>query len=93
MTVAEFYDRVESFTEDERVEWCSKMIKLMCRLSLENLNTFQETWNPDSKGLKWFFAEQAKLFKICIRLEWSPVGEAVRHVDGLLPLFLETELV
>jgi hypothetical protein len=91
MNLQDVIDKVDDFTEDERVEYLTKVFDILCPISMKTMSEFQVTWNG-SRGFEEFVKEQNKQIKMCIKLECSEVGKIVREKLKLPVITLETEL-
>ena len=91
MTIQEVFDKIDGFSEEERVEVLPKLVKLFCPVSQKSLVEFQSMWNPD-KPFNEFVEAQNKVFKDCIKLETSDVGDIVRETLGLTKLEMTMEV-
>lgn len=93
MTVKEVYDNMDDLTDEQREEHLLNLSKQFCKVSIGELQTFQNNWDyTKANGMAAFFAEQAKIIKKCINLEISDFGRTVRATLGLEPLTWETEI-
>lgn len=95
MNLQNVLDKIDDFTEEERIEYLTKVFDMFCPISTKTIMNFQNEWgektypNYDFEG---FIKEQNKQIKMCIKLECSEVGKIVRKTLNLTPITLETEL-
>lgn len=91
MKIKEFIEKVDGFTEDERVEYIPKVVELLSVVSRGELMLFQRDWDP-SRGFEEFVKEQNKKIKMCLEIECTDAGSSVREVFKLAPITMEAEI-
>jgi len=90
LSVEEIINKMDNFSEEERVKFLGALSKQFCYLSRNTLMDFQRNWNTDKKSYEQFIKEQNKVFRSCVEIEISETGDIVRTALGLDQLTLDT---
>ena len=90
MTIKDFLEQFETWVDNDRGQ-IAPLFKLLCPCSVEQLRQFQGSWDC-SRPYDEFVAEQNTQIRECVEMELSPLGVAVREMNGLSPLTEETEI-
>lgn len=91
MTVKEVCEKLDLFTDDERIKYVGALWKLLSQVSREALMEFERNWDG-TKGFTEFIKAQAQEIRRCIVLEICQLGQTVRMLEGLPVLMWETEV-
>jgi hypothetical protein len=92
MTLKEIIEKMDGFTEDERVQYLPKVFSLLSPVSRVELLDFQRDWDA-SRGFEAFVKAQNEKIKMCIELECAEFGSTVREALKLEPITMESEVV
>ena len=92
MTVKEVYDKLSTFSDEERPLYTGGLCQMLSPVSMQTLMEFQRNWDGD-KAPEEFFAAQAEEVKKCVDLEISGIGQMVREIAKLAPISWETEVM
>ena len=91
MTVKEIYDKLETFSDDDRAKYAGALCEKLSPTSMQTMLEFQDTWDGN-KPPEEFFEAQVKKIKMCVDLEVGQMGQMVRMASGLGVLEWETEI-
>lgn len=85
MTVQEVLDQLDGLDGDERATVLGPLIAQLSPVSKRTLHSFQAGWDS-TRSWAEFKEAQNQVFRDCVKMEMSPVGQEVRELLGLPPL-------
>jgi uncharacterized protein YfaP (DUF2135 family) len=91
MNIQEIVEKMDSFTEDERVKYLGPVLNKMSMPSQGTLRQFQNQWREEIAAkemdadteFREFVKAQNVIIKECIKMEDSDLGKIVRETQGL----------
>ena len=92
MTIEDLREQLDSLETGERAAWCRKLFPKLSPISHSSLNGFERDWCRERGGWEDFKKAQNLVFRMCIDMECSVLGQDVRKAAGLDPLNLQDEL-
>lgn len=92
MTIKDFYDRLDSFNNEERRKYVIALFKMLTEFSMMEMQDFQDDWDP-SKSFEEFRLAQNIVIRRCIQYELDCFGEAGRAYLKLPHLTWDTMIL
>lgn len=92
MTYNNLIKNIDKLDDKVRVNILEKVIKNFSVLSLNDLKSFTEDWNPTGKVFDDFKKAQNELIVNLIKLECSDLGKSVRKQFNLKEIKLNDEI-
>ena len=90
MNIFELMDKLDSFSHDERAEWVKKFLPRLSPVTKQMLGDFERDWDSQ-KPYKDFVTEQNQCLQMCVQMECSDLGNAVRKLNDLGPLTMDMD--
>ena len=91
MTVKEVVEKMDGFSDTERVKYLKPLYENLTIISQNQITSFQAVWDHTKSFDEFKKAQSAELRK-CIEMELSDAGGIMRKELGLQPLNEDDEI-